>query len=382
MNTPPRGERLTPSPAAGESTGPALTRRGFLTKGAAAVAGVSAMAAALAPLKDLDPDDRPSLEKFLQKHYKELTPEEKQNVLARIAREVQDRYGVTPRVSDPPPLDGVEFVYALNISRCIGCRKCVHACVAENNQSRNPEIQYIRVLQMDKGSIDLETSEHHYAPETVPQADSFYLPIQCHQCKKPPCVKVCPVEATWQEPDGITVIDYDWCIGCRYCEAACPYWARRFNFTKPELPADELNPDMAYLSNRPRAKGVMEKCTYCLHRTRLGRLPACVEVCPTGSRKFGNIEDPNSDVRYILEHKRVFVLKQDVGTLPRFFYYFDERGSRYHEPIAPVEPTLQTEPERQRASSEPERQRGAESERQRGAESERQRGANGPGEPA
>jgi molybdopterin-containing oxidoreductase family iron-sulfur binding subunit len=90
---------------------------------------------------------------------------------------------------------------------------------------------------------------------------------------------------------------------------------------------------MAYLSNRPRHKGVMEKCTYCLHRTRVGRLPACLEVCPTGSRKFGNVLDPNSEVAYILKHKRVYVLKEDVGTTPRFFYYFDERGSRYSEPI-------------------------------------------------
>jgi molybdopterin-containing oxidoreductase family iron-sulfur binding subunit len=155
------------------------------------------------------------------------------------------------------------------------------------------------------------------------------MPVQCHQCAKPPCVKVCPVEATWQEQDGIVVIDYDWCIGCRYCEAACPYWARRFNFTEPDIPAGELNPNMGYLSNRPRSKGVMEKCTYCLHRTRAGREPACLEVCPTGSRKFGNVLDPESEVAYILAHKRVFVLKEDVGTIPRFFYYFDERGSRF-----------------------------------------------------
>jgi Fe-S-cluster-containing dehydrogenase component len=148
-------------------------------------------------------------------------------------------------------------------------------------------------------------------------------------------VKVCPVEATWQEPDGITVIDYDWCIGCRYCEAACPYWARRFNFAEPQVPDAELNPNMAYLSNRPRDKGVMEKCTFCLQRTRVGRLPACLEVCPTGSRKFGNVLDPNSEVAYILAHKRVYVFKEDVGTIPRFFYYFDERGSRYREPLAP-----------------------------------------------
>ncbi len=315
------------------STTTQLTRRGFLSKGVVAFAGASAVAGAVLPLRNLDPHDLPSLEQFFQKHYKEMTPEDKEGVFQRIAQAVGQRFGVTTRILDPPPLDGVEYVYGLNLSRCIGCRRCVHACVEENNQSRSPEIQYIRVLEMEKGSIDLESANHHYDPPSVPDPDKYYMPVQCHQCAKPPCVKVCPVEATWQEPDGITVIDYDWCIGCRYCEAACPYWARRFNFAEPQIPAEQLNPDMAYLSNRPRQKGVMEKCTYCLHRTRVGRLPACLEVCPTGSRKFGNVLDPDSEVAYILRHKRVYVLKEEVGTIPRFFYYFDERGSRYREPI-------------------------------------------------
>jgi molybdopterin-containing oxidoreductase family iron-sulfur binding subunit len=314
-----------------DSAGPNLTRRGFLRKGTATATGVAALAAAMSPLRHLSDDDIPSIEQFLQKHYKEMTPEEMEKALDRIRREVEKRHHVKARVEDIKPLDGVEYVYGLNITRCIGCRRCVHACVKENNLSRSPEIQYIRVLKMEKGSINVETSDHYYDPPEVPEHDSFYMPVQCHQCAKPPCVKVCPVEATWQEKDGITVIDYDWCIGCRYCEAACPYWARRFNFAEPKIPADQINTDMAYLSNRPREKGVMEKCTYCLHRTRRGRMPACLEVCPTGSRKFGNVLDPDSEVSYILRHKRVFVLKEDVGTLPRFFYYFDERGSRYRE---------------------------------------------------
>jgi Fe-S-cluster-containing dehydrogenase component len=313
--------------------GSGVSRRHFLTQGLTALAGVSAVTAALSPLRNLDPDDMPTLEEFLQAHYKEMTPKDKEHVFSRIRAEVSQRYHTQVNLTDPQPMDGVEFVYGLNLSRCIGCRKCVHACVKENNQSRSPEIQYIRVLEMEKGSIDVETSDHHYDPKLVPKPDKYYMPVQCHQCAKPPCVKVCPVEATWQEADGIVVIDYDWCIGCRYCEAACPYWARRFNFTAPEISDDELNPNMAYLSNRPRQKGVMEKCTFCLQRTRVGRLPACLEVCPTGSRKFGNVLDPNSNVAYILRHKRVYILKEDVGTIPRFFYFFDERGSRYHDPM-------------------------------------------------
>ena len=90
------------------------------------------------------------------------------------------------------------------------------------------------------------------------------------------------------------------------------------------VPADEINPDQAYLSNRIRPQGVMEKCTFCLHRTRRGELPACLEACPTGSRVFGDLNDPDSEIRWVLENKRVFVLKEDLGTLPRFFYFFDE----------------------------------------------------------
>ena len=177
---------------------------------------------------------------------------------------------------------------------------------------------------MQKGSIDLDHGKVDY-DGPVPKDDKFYMPVQCQQCENPPCVNVCPVEATWKEDDGIVVVDYNWCIGCRYCEAACPYHARRFNWTKPEVPKEEINPDQSYLSNRIRPQGVMEKCTFCLHRTRGGRLPACLEACPTGARVFGNLLDPDSEIRWVLENKRVFVLKEEVGTLPRFFYYFDER---------------------------------------------------------
>ncbi len=252
-----------------------LSRRSFLRQSLAVAGGMAALAAALRPLAELDPDDIPSVAQFLQKHYKEMSPEELNRVMARLAAEVESRYAVRPEIRDIKPKDGVEFVYALNLSRCIGCRKCVHACVVENNQSRFPEIQYIRVLEMPRGTTDIEQGNHHYDRPEVPDADHYYVPIQCHQCANPPCVKVCPVEATWQEADGITVIDYDWCIGCRYCEAACPYWARRFNFTAPKLAGEQeiaqdpdveakrLNPNMSYLSNRPRPKGVMEKCTGC-----------------------------------------------------------------------------------------------------------------------
>jgi len=307
-----------------------VSRRSFLRQGTAAVAGMAALVAALSPLKDFDFDEFVDINKFLQKHYKELSPEEMQKVLDRISADVEKRYQVRPDLRDYKAMDGVEFVYALNLSRCIGCRKCVHACVVENNLSREPEIQYIRVLEMPRGTIDIERGNHIYERTHVPDKDHFYMPIQCHQCSKPACTKVCPIEATWKDEDGIVVVDYDWCIGCRYCEAACPYWARRFNFAKPKFPVDEngkavMNPHMSYLGNRPRAQGVMEKCHFCIQRTRAGQLPACLEVCPVGARKFGDVKDPESEVAQILKTKRIFVLKEELKTYPRFFYYFDER---------------------------------------------------------
>ena len=131
----------TPPPAA---PAPALSRRSFLRNSAVLASGIAAVAASLAPLRELT--DITSMEQFLQKHYKELTPADMEQVLARITRDVEKQYQVRPHVADYKPMDGVEFVYCLNLTRCIGCRKCVHACVAENNQSRSPEIQYIRVL--------------------------------------------------------------------------------------------------------------------------------------------------------------------------------------------------------------------------------------------
>ena len=109
--------------------------------------------------------------------------------------------------------------------------------------------------------------------------------------------------------------------------AACPYWARHFNWAEPEIPPEQLNPDTNYLGNRPRMKGVVEKCHFCSQRTRKGRLPACVEACPTGARIFGNLLDPDSEIRYVLEHKQVFRLKEALGTEPKFWYFTDEPRS-------------------------------------------------------
>lgn len=259
---------------------------------------------------------------FFQAHYRRMSRQEIQESLARIQRNARRRYGVNIQCKNTPPRPGVVFGYALNLSKCRGYRDCVHACVKENNLSR--DTQYIRVIEMTVGSRNLQEGDHYYAHEAVPQEGKYYLPVQCMQCDNPPCVRACPIEATWMEPDGVVVVDYGWCFGCRYCMAACPYQARHFNWGHPALPPDEINPDTHYLSNRPRPRGVVEKCHFCIQRTREGQQPACQEVCPTGARIFGNLLDPNSEIRYVLEHKAVFRLKEDLGTEPKFWYFRDD----------------------------------------------------------
>jgi len=263
------------------------------------------------------------VERLLRRRFVELSYERRREILAHLEETYSAKYGQAVSVESTPPMDGVEFAYGLDLSRCVGCRRCVYACVHENNQSRDPQIHWIRVLEMAKErGIDFAESNVYYDPEEVPEPQSFYVPVACQQCRNPACTKVCPVKATWQEEDGIVVIDADWCIGCRCCMSACPYGARHFNWSEPTLAAEELNPETHYLGNRPRPKGVVEKCTFCIHRTRKGRYPACVEICPVGARKFGNLLDEESEMRYLMREKRVFVLKEELNTQPHFYYFF------------------------------------------------------------
>ncbi len=295
-----------------------LTRRNFL-KGAAA--GSAALALPVGT------SDASVWEAFLQQHFQEMDSDELAEVIERLEKEYKKDYNKEINVKTTGPQPGVLFGYGLDLSRCIGCRRCVYACVRENNQSREPQIHWISVLQFEQGEkfvSNLEESDKYYYPDKVPEDGYFYMPVQCQQCENPPCVKVCPTKATWKEQDGIIVVDYNWCIGCRFCMAACPYGARRFNWGKPHIQEDEVNPETHYLGNRPRYKGVVEKCTFCIQRTREnpGKYPACVEICPVGARKFGNLLDPESEIRYCIENKRVFRLKEDLNTNPKFYYFF------------------------------------------------------------
>lgn len=300
-----------------------LERRTFLKAGVGAAVTLGATAGLIEPLRRLE--DGVSLSSTFQAHYTELTPDMLDRIMKRIEDEIERVYGATVEVKDYKPMHGVEFAYALNISRCVGSRRCVYACMRENNISPDhPEMSYIRVLEMDNDTLNLEEGDPQYRRDLVPAKGKYYLPISCQQCRHSPCTKACPVRATWTERDGIRVIDYSWCIGCRYCLSACPYEARRFNWTRPALTPEEINPKMGYLSNRIRPRGVAEKCHFCLHRVRQGKNPACAEVCPSGARVFGNLLDPNDRINYILKEKRVYILKSELGTVPRFYYFFDK----------------------------------------------------------
>ena len=212
------------------------------------------------------------------------------------------------------PAGKQKWAMVIDVKACVGCRKCVYACVKENNIGRTSGFTYIQVLEMEKGAIDLESANANYTEGGDP--DHWYLPVQCMHCAKPTCVYGCPVIATWKEPDGIVVIDYDKCIACRNCMITCPYYARHFNWVEPEVPKAEINPKVPL----ERTAGVVEKCTFCVQRTRNGQTTACTEACPVGARKFGDLNDPNSDVSVLLRTRRAFRLKEDIGSGPMIWY--------------------------------------------------------------
>lgn len=293
-----------------------------LTAGLLAGAGMVNSSCSITSSKETREKAELGWEEYFQGNYKLMTDEEREATVKRIERQYELKKGSRIEVSSKGAVKDVLYGYAFNISKCQGYMDCVNACVEENNQDRASEMQYIRIHEMKNGSLNFDQADDNFYHE-VPAAGHFYLGTQCFHCQNPPCVEVCPVQATWLEPDGIVVVDYDWCIGCRYCMAACPYDGRRFNWATPQVPEEEVNKDQHYLGNRLRKKGVMEKCTFCIQRSRDGQNPACVEACPTGARIFGNLLDPKSTIRWVLENKKVFRLKEDLGTEPKFWYFMD-----------------------------------------------------------
>ncbi len=197
------------------------------------------------------------------------------------------------------------YAFIVNTETCIGCGKCAAACRAENSVPDGNYRTWIeRYTIMHSGSVEVDSphgGEKGFTPLSFNPADirkSFFVPKLCNHCKKPNCVQVCPVGATYVSPEGFVLVDEKRCVGCSYCMQACPYSARF------------MNP----------VTHTADKCTWCYHRIRQGKTTACVQVCPVGARLFGRVDDTDGPVAQLLKAKRLQVLKPETGNEPMVLY--------------------------------------------------------------
>ncbi len=192
-------------------------------------------------------------------------------------------------------------------------RRVIQACHRENNvpQGEAKSIQEIKWIWKDHFEHVFPGKENPFLAERIEQNEFLLL---CNHCKNPPCVRVCPTQATYKREDGIVQMDFHRCIGCRYCMAGCPYGSRSFNFCDPGPYVEEKNPDFPV-----RMRGVVEKCLFCYQRLEEGEQPACVEAS-NGGLIFGDLEDPDSQIRQVLRENYTIRRKVDLGTEPSVFY--------------------------------------------------------------
>jgi tetrathionate reductase subunit B len=232
----------------------------------------------------------------------------------RVAKAaVQNVLATSSAAKDYKHPEDHKWVMAIDANRCIGCGLCVEACKKENHVPEGPFFRtwverYI-IKKPKPGDargetlVDCPNGGMHGFPEVVAKEEiqhSFFVPKLCNLCEHSPCVQVCPVGATFDAPDGAVLIDPNYCIGCGFCIQACPYGCRFMN---------------------PHTK-TAEKCTLCYHRITRGLKPACVEVCPTQTRVFGDLKNPVVDdpIQQFYKKNRVQTLKPHLGTEPRVYY--------------------------------------------------------------
>ncbi len=192
--------------------------------------------------------------------------------------------------------------------------KVVNACVKVHNipqfKEKKDEIKWVWMTNFENAFPENPSLYRDEATE------KHQLPIMCNHCDNPPCVRACPTQATFRTKDGLVVMDYHRCIGCRFCMAACPYGSRSFNWRDPRPFITEVNRDFP-----TRMRGVVEKCTFCAERVENGQLPACVEACgDSKAMVFGNLNDPNSEIRKVLKEHHTIQRNPSLGTLPSVFY--------------------------------------------------------------
>jgi Fe-S-cluster-containing dehydrogenase component/DMSO reductase anchor subunit len=224
------------------------------------------------------------------------------------------------------------WVTVADLERCVGCQTCTAACRHANATS--PAVQWRKVLDVEAGSY--------------PNVSRTFVPVGCQHCADPPCMHVCPTTATRQRADGIVTIDYELCIGCAYCEVACPYQARFLEHAPPFAYGGAAMPNEIERAELSRV-GVAQKCTYCSDRIDFGlengmtpgidprATPACVNSCIADALHFGNIDDANSNVSRLLREQRHFRMHEEIGTEPSFYYAYgraDDMPAPANDPVS------------------------------------------------
>jgi tetrathionate reductase subunit B len=208
--------------------------------------------------------------------------------------------------SDTPPGEGPWWGIGIDITKCIGCGMCARGCKMENDVPDEPFyfrnwVEQYTILNNGEVLIQSPNGGIDGFSQSVPEEEifkTFFVPKMCNQCSKSPCTQVCPVGATFESPDGVALVDQEYCIGCAYCVQACPYGCR---YIHPE-------------------KKVADKCTLCYHRLKKGIDPVCMEICPTKARIYGDLRDPDGElVKFLREHDYQ-VLKPHMNTGAKLYY--------------------------------------------------------------